>query len=93
MGKKGILFVSKIRMICSLALYRWVYLVCKSCFSSKCRLAQLSTNSRYENSRMTGITSMTGITRMTGITGMTEMNWTNRVTGTTGMTTKDDLDD
>ena len=65
----------------------------KVVFSSKSRLAQLSTNSRYENSRMTGIPSMTGITRMTRITGMTEMNWTNRVTGSTGMTTKDDLDD
>ena len=68
-------------------------LICKSCFSSKSRLAQLSTNSCYENSRMTGITRMSGTTRMTKITGRTEMNWTNRVTGTTGMTTKDDSDD
>ena len=67
--------------------------ICKSCFSSKSRLAQLSTNSFYENSRMTGITRMSGTTRMTKITRRTEMNWTNRVTGTTGMTTKDDLDD
>ena len=63
-------------------------IVCESCF-----LAPLSTNSCYENSRMTGITRMSGTTRMTKITRRTEMNWTNRVTGTTAKTTKDDLGD
>ena len=67
--------------------------MCKSCFSSKFRLAQLFTNSCYQKSRMTGITRMAGITTMTRIAGMTEMNWTNRMTGTTAKTTKDDLGD
>ena len=36
-------------------------IICKSCFSSKSWLAQLSTNSCHENSRMTGTARMTGI--------------------------------